>query len=153
MPSVHRELNFRRFVAAAPPDLLQRYFDGLTAGSALAGWAALNGDELERFLSLPENSELNAIIRKDMQRINDLCGRGQSLRNVPVAGGGGRLVPERRALRLGPRLSHRNLPETERERRGVREGLVHLASQVRNGQVRRAAPGRRSVHGRDGHAG
>lgn len=75
----HRELGFRKFVDSVPPDLLERYFVSLSTQNQPSGWATLNGDELERFLSVPENSELRALVRQDFRRVNDICDRGVSI--------------------------------------------------------------------------
>jgi hypothetical protein len=75
----HRPLQFDTFVKAVPPDLLERYFGSLSADSAPSGWASLNGAELEKFLSQPENGELDGLIRQDFRRINDMASKGVAI--------------------------------------------------------------------------
>lgn len=75
----HHPLDFQKFIECVPPDLMVRYFNTLNADHAPSGWAALNGDALEDFLSDPRNSELDGLIRDDLRRFNDLASYAVSI--------------------------------------------------------------------------
>ncbi|GEM_PF-5708315 len=75
----HRELNFRRFVAAVTPELLTEYVQSLEPEKRPEGWTVLNGDVFQKWLDEPDNAELKGLVEQDFRRINDVCDRGMDV--------------------------------------------------------------------------
>jgi hypothetical protein len=67
----HRDFDIRRFVSVVPLDGLARFFECLQIVQP-SGWASLNGDALDLWLREPEQSEIEALVRQHLRRINDL---------------------------------------------------------------------------------
>ena len=72
----HRHLSLKTFIHAVPWDLFQRYSDQLEVENRPSGWAFINVQAMEAFLSEPENAEAAGGIVEDFKRMNDLCGHG-----------------------------------------------------------------------------
>jgi hypothetical protein len=75
----HHTLDFRSLVESVWPETLERYFSSLKTENIPSGWAALNGDALESFLAEPQNAELDAVIRQDLRKVNDLAVKGVAI--------------------------------------------------------------------------
>jgi hypothetical protein len=72
----HLGLNLDRFVSAVWPPLLDRYAERLGAQIRPSPWEVLSGPALEHYLTQPENAEAAAIVREDLQRVNDVAQDG-----------------------------------------------------------------------------
>lgn len=68
-----RGLNFERFMATIPPDLVARFFERIPEDHRPDAWAALNPDQLTEYLREPKNAEHGALIGETFQRISDLA--------------------------------------------------------------------------------
>ncbi|HLB12090.1 MAG TPA: hypothetical protein VJM51_05820 [Dehalococcoidia bacterium] len=77
--SPHRRLDLDTFVAAIPPDQLERYFENFDWEKRPEGWPILNGSALGEFLDRPENAQFRGVVMEEFRRINDLCARNMNL--------------------------------------------------------------------------
>ena len=72
----HLGLNLDRFVNAVAPPLLDQYAERLGVQNSPSGWQVFNGPAFQNYLAQPENAEVAAIIREDLQRVNDVAEYG-----------------------------------------------------------------------------
>ena len=75
----HRSLATTKFVNTVAPDFVRRYVARLDVRTPPSAWEEINGEMFERYLGLPENQSIAAIVREDFQRINDVCTDGMPL--------------------------------------------------------------------------
>jgi hypothetical protein len=72
MPT-HLGLDYDRFVNAVWPPLLDRYAQRLGVENGPGPWEVFNGPALAHYLAQPENAEVAAVIRHDLQCVNDVA--------------------------------------------------------------------------------
>lgn len=75
----HLGLDLDRFVSAVWPPLLHRYADRLNAQNRPSPWEVFNGPALEHYMAQSENAEVAAIVREDLQRVNDVAQYGMGI--------------------------------------------------------------------------
>ena len=75
----HRSLTTTKFVNVVAPDFIRRYIARMDAQTPPTAWEEINGEMFERYLGLPENQSIAAIVREDFRRINDVCTDGMPL--------------------------------------------------------------------------
>ena len=69
----HLGLDLDRFVNAVAPPLLNHYVERLAQQNGPTPWEVFNGPALQHYLVQPENAEIAAVIREDLQCVNDVA--------------------------------------------------------------------------------
>jgi hypothetical protein len=72
----HLGLDFDRFVNAVWPPLLDRYAKRFGAENGPSPWEVFNGPAFNHYLTQPENAEVAAVIRQNLQSVNDVAQYG-----------------------------------------------------------------------------
>jgi hypothetical protein len=72
----HLGLALDRFVNSISPPLLDRYVERLSVQNGPSPWEVFSGPAFVHYMAQPENAEVAAVIRHDLQRVNDVAEYG-----------------------------------------------------------------------------